>query len=59
MIQKIQHKVFLATIILALFFGALSPVFRADEMSKYVGVFSVFVMTIIIMINIFRTSKKS
>jgi hypothetical protein len=40
-----------------LFFGALSPVFRGDDLAKYVGVFSAAVLTVLSLIAVFRRSK--
>ena len=47
LIRKLQDDLFILTVIIVLFFGALSPVFRGDDLSNYVGAFSVSVLTIL------------
>jgi len=59
LIRKIQHNLFLATVIIVLFFGALSPVFRDDDIAKYVGAFSAVVLTVLSMLSVFRHPEKS
>lgn len=59
LIRRLQSNLFLGTVIIVLFFGALSPVFRDDYVAKGVGVFSAVVLTVLSMLSVFRRPEKS
>jgi len=58
LIRKLQNDLFILTVIIVLFFGALSPVFRDDDLSKYVGAFAVVVLTILSLRGVFNRGNK-
>lgn len=58
LIPTLQNDLFIATVIIVIFLGALSPIFRADDVAKYVGAFSVVVLTVLSMRGVFKRPER-
>jgi hypothetical protein len=52
--KEVDHSIFKFTILAALFFGALGPVFRDDVVSKYVSAVCVLVLAVLAGITLFK-----
>ncbi len=52
--RDIQNYLFKFTVLIVVFFGALGPVFRADDVARYVGFACVMILFVGCLVLIFK-----